>query len=512
MTDQRKLVRGRWVVVDDGEGPRAVVDGAVLVEGGRIAAVGGFDTMVAEHPDASVIGDGSMAVLPGLVNAHHHSSGVSGIQNGVADDILEPWILAGSATRPQDGRLRTMIAAGRLLMTGVTSVLDMISGRGPREGGLEDEIRARFDGYAATGIRATLAPGTSVRSVLIHGEDDAFLASLPAGLAAEARAHVLPDYTAMTSAEHLAMMEDLIAEARGHPRLRYWFGPPGPQWVEDEALVAIAEAAERLDVGIQTHGLESLSERIGPRREYGRPMVEHLHALGVLSDRLSFAHGVWLTDREIEILAETGAGVSHNPSSNLRLRAGIAPLQAMREAGVALGLGMDGTTIGDDEDMFAEMRLALRLARPPEFGRPVPTPADILSQATAGGARLLRQGNDLGRIAPGLSADLVLIDVERLAWPYVAPEVDPVDLIVLKARQTDVRTVLVGGEVVVDDGRPTLFDLEAAGRELADRMAGSPYPHARADLIERLTPYLTAWYGAWPIGEQAPRTIYNSSL
>jgi cytosine/adenosine deaminase-related metal-dependent hydrolase len=255
---------------------------------------------------------------------------------------------------------------------------------------------------------------------------------------------------------------------------------------------------------------ESYYEKLHGPREHGQATLAHLGRLGVLGPRFSIAHGVWLSEPEIALLAETGAAVSHNPGSNLRLRAGIAPLNALLAAGATVALGMDGTAIGDDEDMFAEMRLALRLARPPVLCTSAPSPAEVFRLATLGGARLMRKDDRIGRLAPGFQADLAVVDLDRASWPWTAPELDPLDLVVLRARAGDVRTVLVGGEVVLADGRPTRFDEEAAGRELAARLAKIPFPAEAAGLAERLMPQLEAYYRAWDHGRPAPRTAYNS--
>ena len=241
-------------------------------------------------------------------------------------------------------------------------------------------------------------------------------------------------------------------------------------------------------------------------------MVRHLRDLGVLSPRFSMAHGVWLSEEDIEIVAETGASVSHNPSSNLRLRAGVAPLNTLLKAGVTVGLGMDGTAINDDEDMFAEMRLALRLNRPPRLGDPAPSVADIFSLATAGGAKLLLQEASLGRLAEGYKADVVLVDLERVCWPWVAPEAKPLDLVLQRARAGDVATVLVDGEVVVQEGKPISFDYFAAGAALAEALAASPSTDTERALTAELIPHLTAWYQAWEAPEDRPYHSFNSRV
>lgn len=501
------LVHGRWVIADDGNGPRVLSDAAVRIEGDRIAEIGRFKDLRAVHPDAPVLGSDRHAVMPGLINAHHHANAVSHLQHGIIDDLLEPWLLGNTVIRPTDPGARTSLSAARLLKTGVTAVVDMASVPGATEAGHAD-LSARLDAYEASGVRGVLCPGVSFESRLIHREDDAFLASLPSDLAVRAKA-VFMDRDAGTPDDYMAIMEALIGRASGMTRASVWFGPPGPQWVGDDLMVRIAEAAEHHGVGIQTHAMESYYERLEGPRAYGVSLFERYRELGVLSPRMSFAHAVWASEADIAILAETGAAVSHNPSSNLRLRSGVMPLNGMLAAGVTVGLGMDGTTIGDDEDMFAEMRLAARLHREPRLGAPVPAPSDIFKLATTGGARLMRR-NDIGRLAPGMKADVVLVDLERLSWPWIAPEIDPLTLILLKAKAGDVTTVLVDGEVVLEDGQPTRIDMQAVGAILAEGLQKQAFPVETAELVAELRPHLEAWYRAWPAGEDVPWAAFNS--
>ncbi len=492
-----RLVRGRWVVT--GAFDPVLADGALLVEGGQVREVGPWPTLRARVPAAEVLGGDRVAVLPGLVDAHHHASAATMLQHGIADDLLEPWLLALGRRRPGDPFLDALLTAGRLLRSGVTSVVDMAGGGGTADA-FATAMRRSLDGYHTAGIRVALAPGLAEQSHLVSGpgEDARFLASLPPDLRAEASG-LLPAPGSLDTDDYLGIVEDLWRAHRDHPRLDVWFGPPGPHWTSDATWMRIAEAAARLDTGIQTHVVESFYEKLVGPRAYGRPVLLHLRDLGVLSPRLSIAHGVWLTEPEIATLAESGASLCHNPGSNLRLRAGVAPVNALLGAGVNVALGLDANGLDDDDDLFREMRLALRLHRTPRLDGPAPTVTEVLGMATTGGARLLRSETRLGRIAPGCAADLVLVDLERITWPWVSPEADPRELLVLRAQARDVRTVLVGGEVVLDDGRPTRFDEAEAAREMAARLAATPYPARMASTIERLAPRLVAHYLGWEV-------------
>ena len=311
-------------------------------------------------------------------------------------------------------------------------------------------------------------------------------------------------------ADYFAIQDELIAAWREHPRIDVWFAPPGPQWVSDSFMQQIAERAEALDTNIQTHAAESFSEKLHGPRDYAKPVMVHLRDLGVLGPRYSIAHGVWLGETEIDVLRETGTSVCHNPGSNLRLRAGIAPLGAFLAGGANVALGMDATTLNDDEDYFAEMRLAMRLGRSPQLDGPAPSAADIFRLATAGGAKLLRRDHELGRIAPGYLADLVLLDLDRLSWPWVAPEADPRDLVLMRAKACDVRSVFVAGERVWHDGAPTGFDLDAVAAEFAARLASASRSADEERLVAALKPELRRHYGAWQRPPLRPFMTWNS--
>ncbi|WP_119459161.1 amidohydrolase family protein [Rhodospirillaceae bacterium SYSU D60014] len=510
MTDSL-LVRGRWVIAGPGPADPVLSDGAVLVAGDRIREVGDWRGLRERHPGATVLGSDSVAVLPGLINAHHHSAGVTALQHGVPDRLLELWLLSLDSRRPTDIYLDTLLSAARLLRSGVTTVVDVHGGGGTADD-YADAMRRALAAYDEAGLRVAFAAGISDQSHLVwgpRGEEERFLASLPAELRAYAEQQ-LPPPNAIDQDEYFAVMETFWKTYRAHPRIDLWFAPPGPQWVSDGFMQRIAQQAETYDTGIQTHLTESLYEKLYGPKFLGRPTLLHLRNLGVLSPRFSIAHGVWLTEPEIEVLSESGAAISHNPGSNLRLRAGIAPLNALLASGSTVALGMDGTTLDDDEDMFAEMRLALRLHRTPQMKTAAPQPTDLFAMATTGGAKLLRKEGLLGRLAPDHAADILLLDLERLTWPWVAPETDPRDLILLRARASDVRTVLVGGEVMLQDGRPTRFDAEAAGRELAAQLTVAPYPAEAAKRVEALLPYIEAHYAAWEIPELLPYIRYNS--
>jgi 5-methylthioadenosine/S-adenosylhomocysteine deaminase len=506
------LVRGRWVVTGAGEDDATLSDGAVLVRDGKVEQVGAWPTLRQAHPEAEVLGSDDVAVLPGLISAHHHVTGVTQTQQGILDDTLELWLLDLRRMRPGYLYLDTLLTASRLLRSGVTSIVEM-----HRCGGTAEAASARIQqslkGWDAAGLRVAFAAGVANQNPLVNaaGPDEtrSFLDALPAA-ARQAADALTPGPGDMQPDEYLGLMDDLWQHRADHPRVDIWFGPPGPFWVTDDFMVQIAERARRYGTGIQTHVSESFYEKLYGPRTYGQPVMLHLKELGVLSPRFTLAHAVWMTEAEIAALAETGTAVSHNPSSNLRLRAGIAPARTMMAAGVTVGLGLDARGLDDDDDIFREMRVAMSLHRGPLLGSPSLLPRQALHLATSGGARLLGKETNLGRLAPGYAADLVLLDVSRLSWPWVAPESDPRDLLVLRAQARDVQTVLIDGEVVLRDGRPTGFDLDEVGREVAERLAATPFPAEMLRRVELLREHVAAFYRAWDVPALDPYLAYNS--
>ncbi len=490
MTDL--LLSGRWVVLSARD---IRMDHALLIRRGRVVEAGHIGEMRTRHRGVAEFGGSECAVLPGLINAHHHCYGVELVNQAVADDFLEPWMFNGPAMVDLSPRLSSGHAALRLLQSGVTSVVDMCAA-GPNRPSAEMRLRAKAQAYREAGLRAVIAPGERWQNRIVHGagEEADFLATLPASLrdrlrrAEAARKRLNP-------ADYLNLLGDLIGENDG--QIDFWFGPTGPQWTPDDLLADIARQAERLDTRVQTHALESHYESIESPRIRGHSVIEHFARLGLLKNRLSLAHAVWATDADLDQIARAGTQICHNPGSNLRLRSGVAPAARMRAAGVTTALGMDSTTLAGDEDMFAEMRLALHLNRAPHTSAPALTAHDVLEMATIGGAQLLGRADELGQLHPGFLADAVVLDLSRLLKPWTDPTVDPIELIVGRAKACDVSDVLVGGRPVLRNGAPVGIGEDALTADLhAELDANPPDPAARA-LQADLRPWLMAWYARW---------------
>ena len=486
------LLTGRWVVLSSDD---VRIDHAVLLRNGRVAEVGPTSDLRTRHSGTPERGGPECAILPGLINAHHHCYGVELANQAVDDDFLEPWMFNGPAMVGLSPYISTAHAALRLLRSGVTSVVDMCAAGSTREEA-EDRLQSKAAAYRNLGIRAAIAPGERWENRIVHGagEEAAFLATLPQDL----RMRLLDQETnraRLSAEEYFVLMADLVPQGDGVQD--YWFGPTGPQWTPDDMLRRIGSEAERLNTRIQTHALESHYESIESPRIRGCSVLEHLDHLGFLTPRTSLAHAVWATSSDIDLLSKRGSQISHNPGSNLRLRSGIAPVPNLVQKDVPTALGMDGTTLSGDEDMFAEMRLALSLGSPPHGSVSALTPRTVFAMATQQGARLMGRENELGQLRSGFNGDAIVLDLSRITAPWCDPSVDPISMIVARAKAEDVRDVVVAGQIVMQDHAPTRVDEPNLMARLREELTASPPDPKPRILQSQLRPYLMRWYAQW---------------
>jgi cytosine/adenosine deaminase-related metal-dependent hydrolase len=272
--------------------------------------------------------------------------------------------------------------------------------------------------------------------------------------------------------------------------------------------------ADRYRVPMHMHLLETPYQKAYARRRGGGSAVEHIRRHGLLGPDMTLGHGVWMTEADIEAVAETGTRICHNASSNLRLRSGVAPLNAFERHGVRVAIGIDEAGINDDRDMLQEMRLVLKLHRTPGMDDDVPTSAQVFRMATEHGAATTAFAADIGVLAPGKAADMVLMDWRTIAYPYLTldREISVLDAVLHRARAAGVRTVRVAGAPIYRDGRFTRVDKQAVLDELAALMA-RPLSAAEARnraLGRDLMPHVRRFYDGWLDGE-AREPFYRPS-
>jgi cytosine/adenosine deaminase-related metal-dependent hydrolase len=499
------LVRGRYVITGVHQGRASVIeDGAVLQRDGIIVEVGPAAELARRGSVDQTLGSPDHVVLPGFVNSHHHV-GLTPFQLGSPDLPLELWFASRLAARDVDPYLDTLYSAFDMLASGITTVQHLHGWRGApasRVAGVAERILKAYDDV---GMRVAYSYALRDQNRLVYEADEDFCRRLP--LAPGTRAARIPAAQSIPLPDHLGLFADLW-ERVGHnagERARVQLAPANLHWCSDEALRSLRDYADKYDVGLHMHLVETAYQKEYARRRTGTTALRHLEALGLLGPRMTLGHGVWLTEDDVDVAARTGTMVCHNASSNLRLRSGVAPLNQFQARGIRVGLGLDEAGINDDRDMFQEMRLVLRLHRVPGMDDGVPTAAQVFEMATAGGAATTGFGDRIGRLAPGKAADLVLLPWASLAAAHLDPATAPVDAIVHRARAAAVDTVMVAGEVVLRDGRFTRVDRDAVLAELAAALRAplTAPEERRRRLAREVFPHVRRFYDGWL--DEAPR-------
>ena len=507
------IIHGKYVICRagaDAASSTVLTDGAVFQRDGVIEAVGDYQTLRSTHPADEEIGGPGYIVFPGLVNAHHHGRGVSTFQMGACDDSLETWILSGWGRRPHDHYLMTLYTAMQMIESGTTTV--MYNHSQTPVTGLEQDIAEVLRGFGDAGMRAAFSVYFRGQNRVVYEDDGQFISGLPSDLAESVRRYLAA--TAMTADDYFSMVESTYRKYTSAPSglVSVLVSPSNVQWVPDEFLVQTKEQARRLNTAIHMHLVESPYQKEYGLRKWGKTPVAHLDDLAFLGPEVSFAHSVWVTDGDIELLAQNQSTVCHNPSSNLRLKNGVAPVTSMLSGGVNVAMGTDSTAINDDDDMLQEMRLASRLHREPGIGRPAVNSHQVLAMATANAARPTAFGSQIGTLEPGRRADLVLADLSAIETPYLDPESGPVDALLNRGKPRDVQTVMINGQIVFRDGRFPGSIKEDVTNELRDQFARSLEPEVAQvrGMIARLMPYVERFYESWGADGTDPHYRYNS--
>ena len=409
---------------------RSVEEADVLVDqsAGEVLEV----APVVESGDETLDCAGSL-VMPGLVNAHTHVAMT--LLRGYADDkSLQPWLQediwpAEAELTADDVRVGAELGVVEMLKSGTTAFADMYF-----------HVPQIADVVERAGLRARLGHGVvTVAKEADTAHDDA--------------------------AESMAVAREFDGAADG--RIRTAFMPHSLTTIGEAFLREFVPEAREAGVPVHTHANENREEVTPIVEERGERPLAYAREVGLLEDGDFLAHGVHLDDGEIDILAETGASVVHCPASNMKLASGMAPVQAMLDAGVTVGLGTDGAASNNDLDLFDEMRDAAMVGKLAAEDASAVAAPDVVRMATEGSAAAA--GLPVGRVEAGDTADLAVIDFEA---PHLTPTHDFVSHLVYAARGSDVRHTLCDGQVLVHDGDVTTLD-EDAVRERASEHAAA---------------------------------------
>ena len=457
-------------------------DADILIDGERIAAV---EARLPRAPDHEEIDARGFLVLPGLINAHTHAH--NNLLRGLAgrwtlENLLNHAQALNANRTPEDQYLSAAIGAVEMLKTGCTAAYDLfMAAPAPTPEGVEAVTRA----YADVGMRVVIAPAVG---------DLVFFETVPDlyDLLPKPLRQVVEAIRPSATAGLLELSETTIRRWHGADggRTRVALAPSIPTQCTDEFLAGCGKLARDHGVGLHTHLSESKTQTVAAARRWGKTSVARLDELGMLNPGFTGAHGVWLTDDDIARLGAAGASIAHNPASNLRLGSGIAAVREMLDRGVTVGMGTDGSMSSDNQNLFEAMRLAALLGNvrfPADDARWLEA-ADVWHMATEGSARALGLAADVGAIAPGRKADLVLLRADSV---FLRPLNDALNALVYRETGADVDTVLVDGRIVLRGGRALNVDeerLRARAEEAANAVRAR-----NADawtLAEQLAPYI----------------------
>jgi 5-methylthioadenosine/S-adenosylhomocysteine deaminase len=403
-----------------------LTEGSIDVKDDHIEAVGQPDT--SQVPDRLIEAEGALA-MPGLVNGHTHVA--MGLLRNYADDMpLMPWLQekifpAEERMTEEDVYWGSMLSIGEMIRSGITTFADMYF-----------HMDKTAEAVELSGLRAALSMGMAAEK------------------ANEAR----------EKTKSLREFHNRWNGAAGG-RIRVDAGPHAVYTCSPEALEEIAAAARELDCGIHIHLSETEGEVRDAEQKHGLSPVAIAERAGIFESPTIAAHCVWVDEADMEVLADRGVSVIHNPTSNLKLGSGVAPVQRQRRLGIRVGIGTDGSASNNNLNMFEEMHLAALMHK--GFQRnPTLMPAEtILEMATSGGAEAVGMGDAIGTLEPGKKADIILLSTDQL---HMFPEFDPVSALVYSAQASDVTTVLCDGNLLMENRRLLTIDEEEVKRRVQE--------------------------------------------
>jgi 8-oxoguanine deaminase len=432
------LLKNAALLITMDEKRRQIEQGGLLVRDNVIEMVGPSSELPQEAD--RVIDASGMVVLPGLVNTHHHlyqtlTRALPAVQGVELFDWLVALYPIWAELTAEAVYVSAQIGLAELMLSGCTTANDHLYIY-PNDVTLDAEIRAAQElGIRFHPCRGSMSLGKSK-------------GGLP------------PDSVVQTEEEIMADCQrvvDTYHDPNPYAMCRIVIAPCSPFSVTEELMRQSAAWARQQGLTLHTHVAETLDEEEFCLRKVGLRPVEYMQELGWVGEDVWYAHAIYLSEEEMDLLAETGTGVAHCPTANMRLGSGIAPIREMLDRGVKVGLAVDGSASNDSSHMLAEARMAMLLQRV-QKGAGALSAQEALKMATLGGAAVLGR-DDIGSLSPGKAADFIAISLDRLE--YAGARQDPLGAL-LFCRPVNVDLSVINGRVVVEKGHIVGFDLERA--------------------------------------------------
>lgn len=384
-------------------------------------------------------------MMPAFVDAHDHGRGMSPISFRTPDRALEMW-LQDLNKLPAIPHYQACYYDGmRLVSSGVGMVLHSHNPNSFAQ--IREEMVAAEKGYKDAGIRSILCPLYLDQNKRIYYDRDKFISDLPEPLRTNFAAGIHDKI--MNMDEYFQLVEGICEDLADDIKAGWTevqLHPNGGQWCSDEALLQMKEYALKHGMYIHLHLLETQYQAEYAKRTWGKSFIKHYKEIGFLGPWVSFAHAVWLEEEDLQLIAESGAHLITNPSSNLRLRSGIFNMQRANELGIDCGIGLDGCAFDDDQDYLREIRVAWLNNLHNGVDGEVDY-KDVLKMATSRGAKISACGLSSGILEPGGTADFTMISVDSIEKPYADPGIDPLALLVQRGTRQSVIMTCVNGKI-----------------------------------------------------------------
>ena len=462
----------------------------ILVRGSKIESIGPDLPVPENEPDLRIINAAGKLAMPGLVNAHVHSPGnfVRGTLDNLPLEIFMLYEVPPLSDNPPDYRtnyVRTMLGTMEMLKLGITSVQDdafYVPVPSP------ESIDGLMQSYTDSGIRCV---ATLDQPNVVEYEKYPFLYDL------------LPDHIREGMEKAPIMRTEELLELY-HYLLKRWHNTSGgrvragasistPHRVKVDYFAALSDLSKRYDIPLNMHILETKLQRVFGEMKYGKSLVRYANDLGFLDERVVVIHAIWVDDFDVELMAAAGCSVAHNPVCNLRLGSGVMTFRRHKNAGINICLGSDEACTDDTHNMWIVAKVAglIHSIGDPDY-RNWPKAAEILWCLIRGGARAMRTQDQVGILAPGYEADLILVDLNTLNF---TPLNDLYRQLIYCETGSSVVLTMVAGKVVFENGKLLTVDEEAIKEEAREIMKSyRQHMETTWEAARRLEPYYREMY------------------